>query len=296
MATVNYIRERSGWSGEVRDDARSYSRSWYVFRKVDGVMTAIDFDDAYDLIVPSYASIGATVAEIDGVECVSIEPQHQDDGSEVWVVTARYESPSAGEEEQPDNFNEFMSRSQNDSQNEAFGPRRSGGGQVIEEYFEEDLDGQPILNSAGDPFDEPLSQPVTIQVDSVTVNERTAPDTSRIGMADGYRLLANITYSESEHVNRTTGVRTRYFVNTYEVWTHPYREWKWAKVLDRGYREKVRENGVTTLVVIRDEFGEPVNTPALLDISGAQVPPGGQPHTLLFRVRNEGPLNVPFLG
>lgn len=301
MATVTYVRERSGWTGEDREDGRTYERSWFVYRKTDGVMVALDFDDVYGIIVPAYAFQGATVAEFAGVECKSIQPRHHDDGSEVWTVTATYESPSAGQEEPPDNFNDFMSQSQSDNPSNPFRPKRSGGGQVIDEAFVQDLDQNDAVNSAGDPFDEPLVVPITIQVDSVTVNEREKPDTSKIGWCQGRKLLANVTYHEEEHVNRTTGATTGYFVNTYEVWTHPFRDWARVQVLDRGYRDKTFQitaqhpNGAFVLEPIRDQYGEPINKPALLDGGGAVLAPNGKPIILTFRVREEGDLDVPFM-
>ena len=295
MATVNTVREQRRRRGEIRDGTRTYERSWYVYRHVDGVLTAIDIDDVLGLVTPTYISIGDTFPDLMGVECTGIEPGLEDD-AEVWTVTAQYESPEPGEEEQPDDFNEFISRSGTDSQNETFGPKRSGGGQVVEEAVTEDLDGNPVVNSAGDPFDTPLIVAVTVQVDNVTANEREKPDTNDIGKADGRKLLANISYSEAEHVNKQTGVRTRYFVNSYEVWTHPYRDWARVKVLDRGYRHKFFDAQANEILkIIRDEFGEPINAPALLDGQGFVLGVGGQPHLIQFRVRDEGPLNVPFL-
>lgn len=294
MATTIYVRERRRRRGEKRDDVRTYERWWYVYQKTDGVLDQLDIDDVYT-IMESYVAIGDTFPDVPGVECVGIEPE-QDDEAEVWSVTAFYESPEPGEEEQPDDFDEFINRSSTDDQNESFGPKRSGGGQVIEEFFTEDLDGKPFVNTANDPFDTPLAIPITIQVDRVTVNERQKPNTSNIGTANGRQLLADVQYSEAEHVNKQTGTRTRYFVNTYEVWTHPYRDWARVKILNRGFRNlNLDAQGNFVHQIARDEFGEPVNTPILLDEEGFVLGPNGAPHLIEFRVRNEGPLNVPFL-
>lgn len=301
MATVTYVRERSGWAGSVTNDASSYERSWFVYRKTDGVIVSLDFDDVYGIIVPTYASLSATVSELAGVECSAIDIRHQDDGSEVWVASATYETPQAGSEPIPNDFNEFMSRSQNNSANEPFRPRFSGGGMVVTEAVWTDLDGDAIVNSAGDPFENQLTRDVTIQVDRVTVNEREKADTSAIGKCEGRRLLANATYEDLDHVDKSDGVTTRYYRNTYEVWTHPYQEWTPTIVMDRGYRElrivfDENNNAEFKLLPIRDKWGEPINKPAPLDGAGQALAPKDKPKMLRFRLREAGPLNIPFLG
>lgn len=301
MATVTYVRERGGWAGEEGDDASSYERSWYVYRKTDGVMVSLDFDDVYGIIVPAYASHGATVSEMPGVECNLIGIRHQDDGSEVWIATASYRSPTVGSEPIPNDFDTFMSRSQNNSPNEPFRPRFSGGGMVVTEAVWEDLDGEAIVNSAGDPFENQLTRDVTVQVDRVTVNERDKANTAAIGKCEGRRLLANATYEDLDHVDKSDGVTTRYYRNTYEVWTHPYQNWTPTIVMDRGYRElrivfDENNNPEFKLLPIRDKWGEPVNKPVPLDEAGQALAPKAKPRMLRFRLREEGPLNVPFLG
>lgn len=301
MATVTYVRERGGWAGRVGNDSSDYERSWFVYRKTDGVMVALDFDDVYGIIVPTYASRGSTVAELPGVECSLVDIRHQDDGSEVWIAIASYETPQAGSEPIPDNFDEFMSRSQTNSANEPFRPRFSGGGMVVSEAVWEDLDGEAIVNSAGDPFENQLTREVTIQVDRVTVNEREPANTGNIGKCEGRRMLANATYEDLDHVDKSDGVSTRYYRNTYEVWTHPYQEWTPTVVMDRGYRElrivfDENNNPEFKLLPIRDKWGEPVNKAAPLDGAGQALAPKQKPKMLRFRLRQQGPLNVPFLG
>jgi hypothetical protein len=260
---------------------------------------SLDFDDVYGIIVPAYASLSATVSELAGVECSAIDIRHQDDGSEVWIASATYETPQAGSEPIPDSFDEFMSRSQNNSPNEPFRPRFSGGGMVVTEAVWEDLDGEPIVNGAGDCFENQLTREVTIQVDRVTVNERDKANTADIGKCEGRRLLANVTYEDLDHVDKSDGVTTRYYRNTYEVWTHPYTNWTPTVVMNRGYREQIfvvdDQGAGLRMMPIRDKWGEPVNKP--VPLNGAfEMPPGGTPEMLNFRLREEGPLNVPFLG
>ena len=87
-------------------------------------------------------------------------------------------------------------------------------------------------------------------------------NTANQGRADGRRLLASVSYQSAEHVNKQTGVRTRYYKNTYEVWKHPDRDWARVEVLDAGFKQI--KNGKLVTIVDPDTK-EPYSEESLLE-------------------------------
>jgi hypothetical protein len=284
-------------SGSLSRDQNTYERGWRVHGKDSGTgaTVQIEIDEVYDNLP---VELGDTFPGLDGVILIEFTPTSAED-HEWWEVTARYEIPD--EEPQPDDFNDFMSQS-GDEDNTSHGPKFSYGGQVIEEYPTEDLADParaPLMNSARDPI--PLPMPVTIQVERVTVNQQDKPDTSTMGICQGRKLLANVSGDSEVHVNKRTGERTRYYVVSYEVWTHPYRDWTPTKVWDAGFNELIRKQNINDPgPTIRKEpmlapGGEQFNDPQFLDGIGKKLSPEKDPYPLYFTMRRTGNLNVPFL-
>lgn len=298
-ATITVV-ERTRRRGEVRNDTRTYERLWYVWKRDNGPLLPMDIGEVFTAMQP-YAQLGSSFPGLSGVKLVGLEPELEDD-SERWVVTGHYEIPE--KEEPPDDIDDFMQQSQDDNPENPFGPKFSGGVTIVEESVTQDRDNNPCVNSAGDPFETPLTMPITIQVDRVTVNEREKPDTSRVGTCQGRKLYADCQYQSAEHVNKETGTRTTYYQNTYEVWKHPLRDWSPTLVLDRGFRmitqvvdDTTGPGGKMVAEPVRDQWGEPVQAPVPLDGAGkpAAPPPMGQPFYLRFKLRPVDDLNVPFL-
>lgn len=284
---------------EKTDDGFVYQKGWIVFKTSGGIVVPTEHDDVLTQM-EQYVDIGDSWSLAKpAIRCKNIRADAREE-VEIWDVTARYELEIERntEEDQPDDFDEFMDRSQDDSADNPFRPRRSGGGTVIEEYFFYDLDNQPFVNSAFFPLQNIPPIPVTVQVDRITVNERNAADTSRIGRANGRKLLADVTYEEADHENRRTGATTRYYRNTYERWTHPYRDWKNVECLDSGFIQLINLGGGVFEVanIVDEKTKEPIAEAAMLDGQGGVLPRGQQPIKRTFRVRNEGPLGIPFLG
>ncbi len=290
------IREQFRRDATIATDSEStvYERGWIVWDDSSGQIVA---SEAWEVLnaLSGTVQIGSPFPSLGGLKCSEIRPVCRDD-VEIWDVRARYEIPSE-EEQTPNDFDEFMNSAQNNSPSNPFGPDFSGGGQTVEEYRVRDLDNKLFVNSANQPFRNLVPIPVTIQVDRVTVSERKPANTSKQGMCDGKRLLASIGYQSAEHVNNETGVRTRYFRNSHEVWTHPDRPWANVEVLDAGFKQIVEKDGKKMLVTIVDpETKEPYSEESLLDGSGKLLPAGQDARTIEFKVRQEGALGVPFLG
>jgi hypothetical protein len=283
------IREQFRRDATKSADNVVFERGWTVWKETSSVIVASEASEIFSAM-DSTVRIGSTYPSLGGLKCVEVRPSCRDD-IEIWDVSARYEVPKA--EQPPDNFNEFMQQSQQNSSDNPFGPEFSGGGQTVEEYRVRDLDGRLFVNSAKQPFRNLVPIPVTIQVDRVTVSERNPANTANQGRCDGRRLLASVSYQSAEHVNKETGTRTRYYKNTYEVWKHPDRDWARVEVLDAGFKQI--KNGKLVTVVDPDTK-EPYSEESLLNGGGQVLPAGQDPRTIEFRVREEGALGVPFLG
>ncbi len=283
------IREQFRRDATKSADNVIFERGWTVWQESSGAIVASEADEIFAAL-ESTVQIGSTYPSLGGLKCVEVRPSCRDD-VEIWDVSARYEIPK--EETPPDSFDDFMQQSQQNSPENPFGPEFSGGGQTVEEYRVRDLDGMLFVNSAKQPFRNLIPIPVTIQVDRVTVNERNPANTANQGRAEGRRLLASVSYQSAEHVNKETGVRTRYYKNTYEVWTHPDRDWARVEVIDAGFKQI--KNGKLVTIVDPDTK-EPYSEESLLNGNGVLLDAGADPHTIEFRIRQEGPLGVPFLG
>lgn len=231
---------------------------------------------------------------LQGLKCTAIDIQRRDD-CEIFDAMYDFTVPDASEP--PDDFDEFMQASSVDEAENPFGPKRSGSGMAIEEYWWEDFDKRPFFNSADEPLESIPALNINVQVVRVTFNARRPVNTAAQGRATGRLLLAHLSYDSAEHFNRTTGVRRIYYANTYEVWKHPYRDWAFTKALDVGYRQKVvseNPNAPPRYVEIRDpESKEYATRPFPLDGHGKRVN-FGPPAPLTFRVREVGDLGLPF--
>jgi hypothetical protein len=282
------IREQFRRDATKSADNVVFERGWTVWKETTGIIVPSEVDEIFTAMNGT-VQVGSAYPLLGGLKCVEVRPSSRDD-IEIWDVSARYEVPKA--ETPPDSFSEFMQQAQNNSPENPFGPEFSGGGQTVEEYRVRDLDGRLFVNSAKQPFRNLVPIPVTIQVDRVTVSQANRANTANQGRADGRRLLASVSYQSAEHVNKQNGVRTRYYKNTFEVWTHPDRDWARVEVIDAGFKQI--KNG-KLITIVDPDTKEPYSEESLLDGNGQLLGAGGNPQTIEFRIRNEGPLGVPFL-
>ena len=270
-----------------------YQRGWKFWSQDDTTLQLIPIAVFSDLmsIVASKVSIGDAYPGATNFVCNNIEIDEGEDG-ELHIATASYEI----DETPPDDFEDFINRSSggsgSDDPNNPFRPRRSGGGMTVEEYRWKDIAGKAFVNAAKQRFTNIPPITVTIQVDRITVVMATRADTSAQGKCAGRLLLSNVTYEEKDHKNKQTGVLTRYYENTYEVWTHPDHDWDKVEVLNTGF--KIIKNG--KLIAIKDpDTGEVLVEESNLSEDGTGVlAPGTPPNTIEFTVRHATDLNIPF--
>jgi len=294
---VRELRRRTGRSSNDRSEYERRFRVW----KYTTTLVNIQECDLDEVIAEVGIDFGDTYPGMDGVECYDIEGE-EDETSFRWIVTVRYQTPDANDasDDTPNDFDEFISQSQQQPQDpdtNMIGPKFSYGTTTVEEWREKDLDGQYFINSAKDPFQNTPPIPVTIQIERVTLNEARKPNTSKQGTAAGRKLLAGIQGEAAIHVNRTTGVRTRYYVTTYEVWIHPSHDWAFVELIDRGFNYLTTVNGQKVKRAIRlgPEKNEPQQPVNLDGAGGILSTTATNPQTKTFRIRPVGSLGVPFI-
>ena len=159
------------------------------------------------------------------------------------------------------------------------------GSERYERVVDEDINGDPIVNSAGDPFDPPLVIDDSRPVLQITRNEATFD----AGLADAYKDTINSepwrgNDAKTWKVAEITGKREfhaefgYYYVVDYEFHFRPE---TWTKrVLNQGMRAK---SGSTRKAIATSD-GTPISTPVPLDAAGAALAPDGTPIWLEFEV------------
>jgi hypothetical protein len=168
-------------------------------------------------------------------------------------------------------------------------PKISWSGVRRDEVVDVDEDDKPVVNSAGDPFDPPITRDASSPTMVVTRNERTYDD----GIAVQYRQSVN----EAEFFGHAPGtvkcadIRAesadspsigRYYVVTYEF---ELVDGSWQpEVLDLGLRQRNTTSGAREQIVID---GTPATSPVLLDGQGqplaADAVTGGAYFLLSFK-------------
>lgn len=293
MAITTSLKMRRAAS--VRSENTTYEEVYVAFDiNGSGQIVASEANDILAALLSQHGvQLGTEFTDFPGCKCTELTPVCRDD-SEIWDITVRYEIPT--EEPIPDDFDTFIDQlSRNTSLTNPFGPEFSGGAILMEEFWARDLEGAPFINYAKKKIGNvpPISIPV--QVDRVSVNERQKPNTSQVGTAEGRRLIADINYTSQTHTDHTSGVRTRYYRNTYEVWTHPYKDWSIFEALNAGWMQLVADNPPKWSNIIDPDTGEPITEQALLDALGKPLAPNAEPIYIPWRVKRVGTITIPFL-
>lgn len=169
----------------------------------------------------------------------------------------------------------------------------------VMEAYDKDIEGNAIVNTAGDPPDPPLERPVPRWVFTVTKNVASVPlwfldyeetvndadfEIKGVTVLEGCAKLSGITISEDMKENNVDFLQLGFEI---EVKKAPpstnVREGKepentfepkgWTTVLlNQGLREKIDEgSGVFSIVNMTDSNGDQLTAPSLLDEDGAKI-------------------------
>jgi len=159
MAVVSVNEIWKGRGGAIQINTRTYSRVYQV------VCNAAS-DSAYTVrTAAGLPSIGDSYPDDTAAKCVAIAPEQQDDRLD-WLVTVRYSTSTTQ-----------LSTSADDPLDRD--PVISWGRESVERIAVADVNGAPVHNYAGEPFDPPPSIPHSRLVCRIVRNEASyAPDTA----------------------------------------------------------------------------------------------------------------------
>lgn len=264
---------------------RSYARTWRVI--VDSA--AVGPGAARDAVPVAVGNTYSTGSETDaGAFCLAINAVDEgaSDGKS-YLVTATYGPPE-------------LAPSRTEADNPLDEPfELSWGGLSLEKVLDIDEDGYAIVNSAGEPFDPPVTVEDNLPILNIVRNEsrasfdptliyryRRARNSDAFWGADpGQVRIMPITAEYPWHPACGRYWRVTYqFVFNDEGWTR--------KLLDLGFRTLSGSGSSTVLKQVVDAKGVPVSTPVLLDGLGHKLAPGATPVAVEYAVYKSLPFAI----
>lgn len=267
--SVVYVEETFDREGS-HDSAwkRTYRRSFVVVTddEDDGAKTV---REGLPVAIGNSFAAGNDVDE--GSFCVLIRTQCVSADGLQWVATCEYGPYDANEK--PANPLERPIE-------------LSWDGAQFERIADIDADGKPIVNSAGDLFDPPVTIDDSRPILSITRNERYFdPD-----LADMFRDAVNLdewfgfppeTVKVAKLVARLTKDQDigYFYVVSYEFAIN--RDGWVRKILDQGFRE-LNGDGTATKAIV-DKKGQPLSAASLLNGEGKKLAVGSEPVSLEFK-------------
>lgn len=187
-------------------------------------------------------------------------------------------------------------------------PRVRIGSVVREIVVEKDLDDAIVDNSAGDPFDPPIVDPVHDDHLSVTVNIAKASFNMATTMAfkdscnNAGITICNYVIPQYAGLMVDIPVEpmsrngTDYWAVSYEIQiTRREGLWEYRPMLDQGF-EYIDASDSNTKKKFKDKDDQPVSEPKLLKADGDELAAGGTPNVLEFRTKerkNWSTLSIP---
>jgi len=265
MAIISYSQLPATRSFSVTEkNEHNYTLTWQVIS-----------DDPYESPSTVAASVGVSIGDSLGfAKCKQISSDCVSDDGLQWKVTASFGKV------------ENQGSPLNDP------PEIQWGFEQFQRIIDRDINGTAILNSADDPFQQPIeiddSRPsLTISRNEANFNASLAfqyrdavNSTGFFGTGPGMVKVSNI--SSSRQFDQQIGF---YWKTTYEFHFNPQ---GWDKIiLDQGFREKIQGRKKNILVA-----GVPIQEPTLLNGFGTQLAVGAQPRFKTFRVYPRLPFSV----
>jgi hypothetical protein len=280
VTDVIELHERS-CKKELEKYRREYQRVFKVFtndpqESHTSVIAGVGISVGAPYITPNESDLGALVK--------SIEPE-QDDDPQVWTVTYTYDTDVPDPDEQEENPLARPAKWKFSFTKE----QRS---------IAQDLDGIPMINSAGQPFLPPVEATYSRPQIEVTVNKATFSFTLASDLQDCVNANVWMGFPVGTVLLDAIDVNDEY-ENGIKFWVHHYvlslnfEGWIPTRILDQGYYQLTDPSSSVTssyipgsgdvvtvqysqrhLAMIRDQFGAPLNSPSLLDGYGRALRPG----------------------
>lgn len=282
MASIISVNEiMPGRSASINSEwKREYKRVWRVVTDDArvGPLTA------REAIPVGLADVYSTGLESDsGAYCLQVDVAAEGDDGKSWLVTASYGYYNPA----------------NRPANPLLKPIEvSWSTAQFERVAELDQDGNPIINSAGDFYDPPVTCDDSRPILSIKRNEATFNDT----LADQYRDSINSDpfWNRSPYECKCHDIQASQSFDADFGWywtlnyTFEFNDDGWRrKILDSGYR--YQNTGGTLVLNAVDGKGTPVSTPILLDGSGKKLADGADPifnETKVYKERSFSGLNL----
>lgn len=272
MASVCEIQPGAFTVGS--DYQRSLTRNWLVemdSQTSSHVAVTLYFQGQTGIVFGTPHPVDGTLYALNW----NIQPRSED--SQSWTVSISYSTP---ERSNPDPIQQDL--------------EYSGDFSTSEELMDRDASGSPCVNSAGDPFSEPLTRDDPRPQFTVSRNERFPPESlqanySRVTNSDTYRgfppgtLRVAITWQSQRH-----DFYGLYYRVNYSFSANP-QGWD-ALVLDQGFNY-IDGNGNKQQILINNA---PASEPVLLNGNGGILPANGQPRYRSFRRYPRLPFNGVF--
>lgn len=246
---TDIYRKNGGRNGSITKDAAAQKETWYV--EVDDPTHEVEF------ILAAFAQPGTVYA---GRLVEGLSAQESADGYS-WLVDVSYTKSAI--------------------ENPLDEPLKVSGSQSAKQVpVEFDRDGDPILNTAGDPFQEILFAEDFDDTLQLTFNtaaipfaaaqaaKKTVSSAAVLGLPAGTVRYAGMSFQPQDH--ETLGT---YYTITINLALAD--DWK-TRLLNQGFRE-LNDDG--DLVAMKVD-GQPASQPLLLDNAGKRLASDGTPVTL----------------
>lgn len=281
MAVIEVKRQhdQTRRSSSLRDDGqRQITETWEYLVRTTQIETDVDAIESASYGGTSIPDEGDTHPINSDLICTAKSVERIDKTGLLWRVEVSWTSDTQAEAEEV--WNVEMSVTGTEFQQQAY----------------QDKDGNPIVNSAGQPFEPGLTESfydeeITVSFNSYSVNA-SGIEAAR-GKVNDQQITLTVngvarTY-EARHLKCVqAGYQTVYSGgNSYWRITYVFRsrvDGYTETVLDQGFAELVAGE----LVTIKDANGEPLNAQSMLDGAGAVSTDG--PHWLSFAIDEEASL------
>lgn len=292
MAVVNSTEIWSAIRKGVTKDGKTGIRVFSVLLDgTDAITDALDVARAASGI----PTIGQSWPNDIWLVCWKVDPLPQSKNANLVHVRCEYQRASWTSGPQPENPLDMP-------------PKISWDTIVCVEPIDQDIDGNPIINSAGEPFDPPITDEIHDRVVRIERNEASWSSTKQ----EEYQNTVNEHTFMSAQPHEAWMMTLRadkiysgdyvYYTVYYEIvfrtkTTENAFPWR-RRVLDQGFRVRtgVDDQGKPKYENILDDNGDKITEPISLDGAGAKLADGVDPYWHNFqtkRIVSWSPLNLP---